>query len=114
MNLTTPTTAAQLAAKQGRDVHEVACELADACRAGLIGGREFNGKIVYYPKDYDMTKEQGPVYGVPLIDTLPLGTGGMLQQMPSQSNLHQCRKLNERVVAGYEVLMMLSVFGEGK
>ena len=49
MNLTTPTTAAQLAAEHCRDPHEVACELADACRAGLIGGREFNGKIIYHP-----------------------------------------------------------------
>lgn len=49
MKLTAPTTAAQLAAEHCRDPHEVACELADACRAGLIGGREFNGKIIYHP-----------------------------------------------------------------
>jgi hypothetical protein len=56
--LTTPTTAAQLAKEQGRDHHDVACELADACRAGRIGGREFNGKIIYYPKGYDMTTHE--------------------------------------------------------
>lgn len=50
-------------------------------------------------------KETGPVYGVPLIDTLPLGTGAMLQQMPSRADLEQVRIRNERVAAGYEVLL---------
>lgn len=51
-------------------------------------------------------QETGPVYGVPLIDTLPLGTGAMCQQMPSRADLEQVRKRNERVVAGYEVLLV--------
>jgi len=48
--------------------------------------------------------ERGPVYGVLLIDTLPIGSG-MLQQMPSRYDLEMCRKRSERVVAGYEVLL---------
>lgn len=32
--------------------------------------------------------KNGPVYGTPLIDTLPAGSGGMLQQMPSRDDLH--------------------------
>lgn len=52
-----------------------------------------------------MENETGPVYGVPLIDTLPLGTGGMLQQMPSRHDLEECQKRHQRVVAGYEVLL---------
>ena len=49
--------------------------------------------------------EIGPVYGVQLIDTLPLGKGGWLQQMPGRDDLEQVQKRNERVVAGYEVLL---------
>ncbi len=48
--------------------------------------------------------ETGPVYGVPLIHTLPIG-GGMMQAMPTRYDLEQARKQNERVVAGYEVLL---------
>lgn len=47
----------------------------------------------------------GPLYGVPLIDSLPLGTGGMRQSMPTREDLEQVREVNERVVAGYEVLL---------
>ena len=50
-------------------------------------------------------KEKGPVYGVELIDTLPLGQGGMLQAMPSRDDLRQVQRFNERTVAGYEVLL---------
>ena len=50
-------------------------------------------------------KENGPVYGVGLIKTLPLGTGCMLQQIPNRRDLEICRTLSERVVAGYEVLL---------
>lgn len=50
--------------------------------------------------------ETGPIYGVTLIDTLPLGTGVMLQQMPRRRNLEDARRYQgERVVAGYEVLL---------
>lgn len=47
--------------------------------------------------------KKGPVYGVPLLDTLPL-CGGMLQQMPSVAELADVRQTHERVVAAYEVL----------
>lgn len=51
------------------------------------------------------SNELGPVYGVPLIDTLPFGSGGMKQQMPSRDDLEFVRKRNARVAAGYEVLL---------
>lgn len=52
------------------------------------------------------TGEFGPVYGVALIDTLPLGeTGGMCQAMPSRADLEQVAKRNARVAAGYEILL---------
>ena len=49
----------------------------------------------------------GPVYGVELMDTLPIGNGGMRQQLPSRSDLIgvQNYRQGKRVVAGYEVLM---------
>lgn len=47
----------------------------------------------------------GPVYGIELIESLPLGKGSMQQAMPSRSDLEQVRRVNERVVAGYEVLL---------
>lgn len=49
----TAVTASQLAQATGRSVGEVACELADRCRAGEIEGREFNGSIVYFLPDGD-------------------------------------------------------------
>jgi hypothetical protein len=51
------------------------------------------------------TKETGPVYGVELIDSLPLG--GMTQQMPSRDDLEGVKdyRQGQRVVAGYEVLL---------
>ena len=50
-----------------------------------------------------MTK--GPIYGVELIDTLPLGSGQMIQQMPSRADLEQSRTHGDRVAAGYEILL---------
>jgi len=47
----------------------------------------------------------GPVYGVPLIDEMPLGNSYMVQAMPSRADLEQVRRINERVAAGYEVLL---------
>lgn len=44
----------------------------------------------------------GPIYGVPLIDELPL-SGGMFQAMPSRDDLLQVKKISQRTVAGYEV-----------
>ena len=50
-------------------------------------------------------QETGPIYNVPLIDTLPLGSGGVLQQMPSRDDLQSCSKRFMRVAAAYEVLL---------
>jgi hypothetical protein len=52
-----------------------------------------------------ITADSGPVYGVRLIDSLPIGTGQMLQAMPKRSDLIQAQKVSERTVAGYEVLL---------
>ena len=49
--------------------------------------------------------ERGPVYDVQLIESLPLGGGGMIQQMPSREDLMVCGKRFQRVAAGYEVLL---------
>lgn len=49
------------------------------------------------------TGEFGPIYGVPLIDSLPCG--GMRQAMPDLQDLELARELGGRVPAGYEVLM---------
>jgi hypothetical protein len=58
----------------------------------------------------------GPIYGVQLIDRLPIDDGDppMMQAMPSHDDLRFVRALHvtnpnypgERVVAGYEVLLM--------
>ncbi len=50
--------------------------------------------------------ERGPIYGVELLEFLPLD-GGMLQQLPSRDDLESIRDLRngERIVAGYEVLL---------
>jgi hypothetical protein len=52
-----------------------------------------------------ISKDSGPVYGVRLIDTLPLGSGAMLQAMPIRQDLIDARSMSERTVAGYEVLL---------
>lgn len=52
-----------------------------------------------------IAEESGPIYGVRLIKTLPLGKGVMLQAMPSKRDLQDVQKVNERTVAGYEVLL---------
>jgi hypothetical protein len=49
--------------------------------------------------------ERGPIYGVELIETLPLGGGVMLQQMPTRSDLQWVRTHGDRVAAAYEVLL---------
>lgn len=49
--------------------------------------------------------EKGPIYGVELIDVLPVGSGSMRQAMPSRMDLNRVLKVNERTVAGYEVLL---------
>jgi len=50
------------------------------------------------------TGQHGPIYGVELIDTLPLA-GTMRQAMPSAADLCKVKKVSERTVAGYEVLL---------
>lgn len=47
--------------------------------------------------------ELGPIYRVELIESLPIG--GMMQAMPSRSDLELSRKHGDRVAAGYEVLL---------
>lgn len=50
--------------------------------------------------------EKGPIYGVELLDALPLdGTGGMQQALPSRDDLVKVRRVSDRTVAGYEVLL---------
>ena len=53
------------------------------------------------------TEELGPVYGVPLIDSMPINALGWTQAMPSRDNLERVRKVagGERTVAGYEALL---------
>lgn len=48
--------------------------------------------------------ENGPIYGVELIGSLPLDSG-MRQALPSRRDLLFVRKISERTVAGYEVLL---------
>ncbi len=50
-------------------------------------------------------QDSGPIYGVRLIDSLPLGGGGMSQAMPTRKDLQQVGKVNNRTAAGYEVLL---------
>ncbi len=50
----------------------------------------------------EQQQETGPIYSVPLIDSLPIG-GGMKQAMPSRQDLVKVQEVNTRVVAGYEV-----------
>lgn len=49
--------------------------------------------------------DKGPCYGIDLLDKLPLGGGVMKQALPSRSDLVRVRKISERTVAGYEVLL---------
>ena len=50
-------------------------------------------------------KKTGPIYGVELIHSLPVGTGGMRQAMPSRADLQAAKDRHTRLVAGYEVLL---------
>lgn len=58
------------------------------------------GKVNYFK-----LSSSGPIYNVPLIDRLPLGSVGFGQSMPSRQDLIEVQKYNQRVVAGYEVLL---------
>lgn len=55
-----------------------------------------------------MTTETGPIWNVPLIDTLPLGEQ-VRQQMPSRKDLAMCGSFcgasGSRVALAYEVLL---------
>ena len=48
--------------------------------------------------------EKGPVYGVELIKSLQIGSGNMLQALPTRQDLLRVRQISERAVAGFEVL----------
>lgn len=49
--------------------------------------------------------EKVPMYGVWLLNELPLGgKGGMIQEFPSANELALCAKRFPRVVAAFEVL----------
>lgn len=47
----------------------------------------------------------GPVYGVPLLESLPLGKCGMEQALPRRDELAQVYKCFPRVACGYEALL---------
>jgi hypothetical protein len=53
-----------------------------------------------------MSTEHGPVFGVELLDSLPIGHGNMRQAMPSCQDLVQANnRVCTRVSGGYEVLL---------
>lgn len=49
--------------------------------------------------------EVGPIYGVKLIDSLPIGDSGWSQAMPNREDLLRAKRSHQRLVAGYEVLL---------
>jgi hypothetical protein len=50
--------------------------------------------------------ENGPIYNVPLIASLPLGSGSVRQACPSRAGLQRADMNGfTRVVAGYEVVL---------
>ncbi len=55
----------------------------------------------------DSVDGQGPIYGVPLLDSLGIGRGAMRQALPSRDDLDGIKdfRQGQRVVAGYEVLL---------
>lgn len=50
-------------------------------------------------------KGDGPLYGVELPNTIGIAGTGMIQELPSEQDLRQVLPVNQRVVAGYEVLV---------
>ena len=50
-----------------------------------------------------MHENNGPIYSVELLDSLPM-PGGMIQAMPSRAELEVLKDKHTRVVAGFEVL----------
>ena len=49
-------------------------------------------------------KQCGPIYGVELVDELPIGKSGMFQCMPGRNELKRVMRVSQRTVAAYEVL----------
>ena len=51
--------------------------------------------------------ESGPIYGIQLIDSLPLGVGDnpLLQAMPGREELKKVQEISSRTVGGFEVLL---------
>lgn len=60
-------------------------------------------------KQGDKDAGVGPIYGVQLIDSLPLGSGSMRQALPDQEDLLSALDADTawsgRLVAGYELLL---------
>lgn len=54
--------------------------------------------------DEKETGEIGPVWGVKLLDCVPL-TGVMMQALPCRQELERVRRTSERTVAAFEVLL---------
>ena len=52
-----------------------------------------------------MKPEVGPIYGVPLLDSLQLDGSSMRQALPSAADLRKVRQISERTAAGYEVVL---------
>lgn len=50
-----------------------------------------------------MHGEKGPIYGAPLIESLPIG-GACSQAMPARDELVKVAKISQRTVAAYEIL----------
>lgn len=46
----------------------------------------------------------GPLYGVELLESLPIGNAGWSQAMPGREELARVAKISSRTVAAYEVL----------
>lgn len=51
-----------------------------------------------------MRDNTGPIYGVKLLEALPLGKSGMNQAMASREDLKRVKQVSERTAAAYEVL----------
>ena len=51
-------------------------------------------------------KGKGPIYGIELIESLPIPEAGLMRQaMPSRNDLQLSRSNGDRLAAGYEVLL---------
>jgi hypothetical protein len=50
-------------------------------------------------------EEFGPIYGVKLINSMAIAGSGFFQQMPSRRELEEIRRVSQRLVAAYELLL---------